>query len=326
MILIVSITLLVFLLIAGTAYAVYLNQQAEKRNRILKVIKGSNLVQADTKSKKGSAGDQKRNDLSRKLKENEIDPAKKKKGTTLNDMLIQAGLDISVKKFWLFSLLFAVVFTIAVYFSGQPYFVVGMSAIVGFFGLPKMFLKMRAKKRQKKFLEEFADALESMMRLLKAGMPVSEAISMVAREFGGPMGEEMSRIFDQQKIGIPLAEAVLSGAKRMPLAEMKMFATAVAIQSQTGSSLSEVLENLARVIRARFQLKRKVQALSSEAKASAGIIGALPLLVMLGMKFMNPDYIDVLFITPQGNWLLAAAFFWMFMGVVVMRQMINFKV
>ena len=125
-----------------------------------------------------------------------------------------------------------------------------------------------------------------------------------AREFTGPMGEEMERIYDQQKIGVPLPEAVLEAAKRMPLTEMQMFATAIAIQTQTGSSLSEVLQNLAAVIRSRFALARKVKALSQEAKSSAAIIGALPVVVAGGMYFINREYIEVLFTDPTGKFLL----------------------
>lgn len=321
----VAITLLIFLTIAGIVFALQMNQKAERRKRMLNVIQGTS-VKAEEKEKKSSQDHHRRHDLSKKLKEAEKDSKKKKEGTGITDLIVHAGMNISVKKFWIFSFMFAVLFAAGVFLAGQSKFVVAMAFIVGLLGLPKMFLKMKAKKRQKKFLEDFADALESMMRLLKAGMPVTEAISMVAREFTGPVGEEMGRIFDQQKIGIPLSEAVLSGAKRMPLTEMQMFATAVAIQSQTGSSLSEVLENLANVIRARFSLKRKVTALSSEAKASAGIIGALPLLVMGGMYLTNRDYIMVLFEHPTGNLLLGGAGFWMFCGVMVMRQMINFRV
>ena len=134
-----------------------------------------------------------------------------------------------------------------------------MAPIIGFFGFPRFVLSRLTKRRQKKFLEEFPDALEATVRLLKAGMPVSEAISMIAREFTGPIGDEMSRIYDKQKIGIPLHEAAGEATKRMPLPEVKMFATGLAIQAQTGSSLSEVLQNLSNVIRARFKLKRKLR-------------------------------------------------------------------
>ena len=192
--------------------------------------------------------------------------------------------------------------------------------------MPRFVLKKLAANRQKKFLADLADVFESMVRLLKAGMPVSEAIKMVAREFTGPIGDEMGRIFDQQKVGVSLSDAVASCAKRMPLTEMQMFSTAISIQAQTGSSLSEVFENLAKTVRARFRLKRKIRALSSEAKSSAAIIAALPVLVALGMWGINPDYIGLLFTTMKGKLMLSGAIFWMFLGVMSMRQMINFKI
>lgn len=198
--------------------------------------------------------------------------------------------------------------------------------ITGVLGFPRFVLRFLTQKRQKKFLEDFADALEAMVRLLKAGMPVGEAISMVAREFTGPVGEEMARMYDEQKIGIPLSESATHAARRMPLAEMKMFATGITIQQQTGSSLSEILTNLSKLIRARFRLKRKVVALSSEAKASAMIIGALPILVSAGLYAINPKYMIVLFTVTTGKILLGCAIAWMLVGILVMRQMINFKV
>src|SRR5690606_32545453 len=130
---------------------------------------------------------------------------------------------------------------------------------------------------------------------------------MISREFTGPVGQEMSRIYDAQKVGLPLGEAIRKMGPRMPLAEVQMFATAIAIQQQTGSSLSEVLGNLAGVIRARHRLKRKVQALSSEAKVSAMIIGALPIVVTLALWAVNPEYIGLLFEHPTGKMLLFGA-------------------
>lgn len=314
------ISLAVFLMVGVIASALILNIQAERRKKHLEKIQGKALP-----VKKASLDNpnQRRATLEQKLKQNEKAGSKKE---TIHDLIMQAGLSLSVQKFWIFSLIFAVLITFLVKAIGASPFVTIMAAIIALFGLPKLFLKAKAQGRQKKFLEDFAEALESMMRLLKAGMPVTEAIRMVANEFDGPIGEEMSQIYDQQKIGTPLPEAVLNAAKRMPLTEMQMFATAIAIQTQTGSSLSEVLQNLAAVIRARFKLKRKVKALSSEATASAGIIGALPVVVAGGMYFINREYIEVLFIDPSGKMLLIGAVVWMCVGIFVMKQMINFKV
>ena len=299
-------------------------QQAERKKHMMSLVRGKSA--SDHTQEKISLQQQKRSDVSKKLRGTDEDETTKKKSTSLSDMIMQAGLETSIARFWVYSVICCIVMTFLAKVMGFSTFVVAMASITSFLGLPRLYLKMKIKKRQKDFMNDFADALESMMRLLKAGMPVSEAIKMVSKEFTGPMGEEMGRVFDQQKIGVPLPEAVLESAKRMPLTEMQMFATAIAIQTQTGSSLSEVLQNLASVIRSRFKLKRKVQALSSEAKASAMIIGSLPAFVATGMYFINREYIEVLFIDPTGKFLLGCAIAWMGVGVLVMRQMINFKV
>ena len=240
--------------------------------------------------------------------------------------LQQAGFTGKTTKFWCLSVLSFVVFLgLAKYFQVETHILV-MMGIVGFLGFPRFVLRKLIAKRQKNFLEEFSDALDAVVRLLQAGMPVGEAVLMISREFDGPVGEEMSIIYDKQKIGVPLHEAALEGTKRMPLPEMKMFAAGLAIQSQTGSSLSEVLTNLSRVIRARFRLKRKVMALSSEAIASASIIGSLPPLVGAGLYAVNPDYLEPMFTTEEGRGMLMNSALWMTCGVLVMKKMINFKI
>lgn len=309
------------MIIGGIVSVLILNSQRDKRKRLMRIVKGNSTL-----SKEGNLQEQRKSALSKKLN-NVQDESKKKKDTpTIKEKLAQAGLETSVKKFWLYSVLSCLIVTMLAKFMGMSPFVMIMAVIIGLLGLPRFILNFKIGRRQKKFMDDFPDALESMMRLLKAGMPVSEAIKMVGREFEGPMGDEMGRIFDQQKIGIPLPEAVLNASKRMPLTEMQMFATAISIQTQTGSSLSEVLQNLSNVIRSRFKLARKVKALSSEAKASAMIIGALPIVVATGMYFINREYIEVLFTDPTGKFLLGCAIAWMCCGILVMRQMINFKV
>jgi tight adherence protein B len=319
--LITVVSLALVLVVTGMIAFLVSNTKNTQKRRTMSIIRGGSV---EDNGKGSSAKDNRRETLARKLKETDPDAEEKKKSIPV--LLQQAGLTISVRKFWMLSLALSVVLTFAVFVWGKGPFVILMTAIIGLFGLPRYILKRMIKRRQKKFLADLPDVLEAMTRLLRAGMPVSESIKMVAREFTGPIGEEMGRIFDQQKIGVSLPEAVQECARRMPLPEVQMFATAVTIQAQTGSSLSEILEGLAKVIRARFRLRRKVQALSSEAKSSAAIIGALPVLVGLGLYFMNPEYIGVLFTEKIGKFLLAGAVFWMACGVFVMKQMINFKV
>jgi tight adherence protein B len=309
--------------ITGMSAYFILSAQNERRKRLLQVVQGGAQAQG---RKTISDKEKRRQDLAKKLKEGAASETaeKKSKGETLSQKLIMAGIQSGVRQFWIVSIICSAVVAMGFYlWNGSP-LVAAMVFIAALFGGSKIVLGMMIKHRQKKFIDDLADALESMQRMLKAGMPVSECIKMVSREFTGPVGEEMGRIFDQQKIGVPLPEAVLEASKRMPIPEMQMFATAIAIQTQTGSSLSEVLENLAGVIRARFRLKRKIQALSAEAKASAMIIGSLPILVGGGMYFINNSYFMILI--NEGQFLMYGAIAWMSLGILVMRQMINFKV
>ncbi len=320
-IIIIAVILLVVLI--GTALFM-MNQEAARKNQMRQKIQGRGGTSANMNVKDDK--NRRRADLAKKLKEEQQQEEGKKKKISMSLKLEQAGLSLSVNKFWLISIVSMVVLTGLGKMMGMSPPVLMMVAVIGLLGLPRFVVKKMAAKRQKNFLSEFPDALEATVRLLRAGMPVSEAIKMIAREFEGPVGEEMGRIYDKQKIGVPLHEAALEATRRMPLPEMQMFATGLSIQAQTGSSLSEVLMNLSGVIRARFRLKRKVKALSSEAIASASIIGALPCVVAGGMYFVNYDYLEVLFITPFGNVLLTIAFGMMMVGIFVMKIMINFKI
>lgn len=319
------VTLLIAAIVGSITFLVLnRNQNKKARQRTLSVIRGTSA--ADVKITEKDQQEKRRAEISKKLKDSADLNEKSKSKANIKQKIMQAGLHISVRQFWIFSIIFAVLSVLLAHLSGQNLFVCALIGFAALFGVPRLFLRWKAKRRQKAFLVDFADALESMVRLLKAGMPVGEAISMASREFTGPIGEEMSRIYEAQKIGVSLADAVLESARRMPITEMQMFATGISIQAQTGSSLSEVLLNLARVIRARFRLRRKIEALSSEAKASAMIIGALPFFVGGGMYAINRDYVEVLFTTPVGNAWLIGGGIWMFIGTMVMKAMINFRI
>ncbi|MBU0799376.1 MAG: type II secretion system F family protein [Alphaproteobacteria bacterium] len=315
---------LIILVIIVMMIALLRSNSSTQRKRNMSVIRGQ---AADISNKAGKADPNRRraDEIARKLKEQ--GDATKNRKSTLSQQLEQGGIKLTVKKFiTIFAVIALVIVLMGLFvFKWSPPLAI-LYGVIFFFGGQRFFISRKIKKRQKKFLLEFADALEAMVRLLKAGMPVTEAIKMSSREFAGPVGEEMSRMYDAQKIGVSLPEAALDAARRMPLTEMQMFATGVAIQAQTGASLSEVLMNLAGVIRARFRLRRKVQALSSEAKSSAAIIGALPILVGGGMFAINPDFINPLVTTTTGKILIVFCVVWMSTGILVMRAMINFKI
>jgi tight adherence protein B len=324
---VVAIAVLIVLIATGMVAALVANNSTARKQRAMAVIRGRGGPAGDGDRSPRNEQDKRRAEIAKKLKEQDsVDDKKAKKKATLANMFAQAGLKITLLQFWLASAASGGVLVLAGKLMDMSPVVIIMFFIVGLLGIPRFFLRRQIKRRQKKFLIEFADALEAMARLLKAGMPVSEAVAMAGREFPGPVGEEMSQMYEAQKVGIPLPEAALAASRRMPVTEMQMLATGLSIQAQTGASLSEVLIGLAKVIRSRYRLRRKVQALSSEAKASAMIIGSLPFLVGSGLFFINPDYMDPLLHTGIGKMMLAGAGCWMGIGIFIMKIMINFRI
>jgi len=323
----ITVFIVALILVAAVAASAVLSSQQKKRDRYMSVIaRDGAVIGRDDKDKLAR---QRSDNIARKLKAAGAEEASKKKDkdrTSIRQLMEQAGYEAPLSRYWIFSAIFALIVFGLLKLTSWPSIAVFFVTFTAFAGVPRFFLKWKAGRRQRKFLELFADALDASVRLLQAGMPISEAVAMVAREFESPLRDEMMRIYENQKIGVPLGEAALQMARRIPLPEVHMFATALQIQSETGSSLSEVLSNLSSVIRARFRLKRKIRALSSEAKASAAIIAALPPLVCLGLYAVNPEYISILFTVPKGKLLLAGAIFWMSCGIFIMKQMINFKV
>lgn len=318
------ITFILFLLTAAAGMAIYsLTQSKEKRDRYMSVISGDKAAWGaeDAREKKLS---KQRAEIAKKLKEAGVEGNSGK--VSMKMLMSQAGIDAPASRFWMISAFLGFVVWLLVSITDMSQIVKAMIIFTAFLGVPKFFLKIMVSRRQKKFMDEFADALDGMGRLLQSGIPMSEAIAMGAREFKGPIREELTVVYENQKIGIPLGEAALLMSKRVPLPEVHMFATALHIQSETGSSLSEVLENLSGVIRARYRLKRKIKAVSSEAKSSAAIIAALPILVVLGLYAVRPEYIGVLFEDPKGKVIISGAGLWMSFGILIMRQMINFKI
>ncbi|MBI3440774.1 MAG: type II secretion system F family protein [Proteobacteria bacterium] len=326
MIWVVTISAIAVFLIFAVVIGMVVGKRQERRERYLSVISRTRSDNA----KEGDAGKntaKQRADIAKKLKEASNENQEKKKDkTSLRQLMQMAGIEAPISHFWIWSAICASIVWVLILFTSWPMMAKAFIVFTAFLGLPRLFLKKKAARRQKKFLKDFADALDGMGRLLQAGMPMSEAVAMGAREFTGPLREELLRVYDNQKVGVPLGEAALMMARRIPLTEVHMFATALQIQSETGSSLSEILSNLSSVIRARFRLRRKVQALSSEAKSSAAIIGALPVLVSLGLYFARPEYIGVLFFVPKGRMFLGGAVLWMSFGCLMMRQMINFRI
>jgi Flp pilus assembly protein TadB len=192
------------------------------------------------------------------------------------------------------------------------------------FGLPRWLLAYLKKRREKNFLKALPDAVDVIVRGIKAGLPLFESIKVVAADAPEPLRSEFLAIIETQAIGMPLGEACARLFERMPLPEANFFGIVVAIQQKSGGNLSEALGNLSKVLRDRKKMADKIQAMSMEAKASAGIIGSLPPIVMLLVYLSTPDYISLLWTHPTGQLMLVGCVIWMSIGIFVMKRMINF--
>jgi tight adherence protein B len=242
----------------------------------------------------------------------------------LSVRLGQAGLDWSTQKFMVVSaVLAAVCFAGALFAGGGLLGAAGLAFAAGF-GLPRWGLSFLKKRREKKFLAALPDAVDVIVRGIKAGLPLFESIKVVAADTPEPLKGEFNAIIETQAIGIPLGEACQRLYERMPVPEANFFGIVIAIQQKSGGNLSEALGNLSKVLRDRKKMAEKIQAMSMEAKASAAIIGSLPPIVMILVYLSTPDYISLLWTHPTGQLMLVGCVIWMSIGIMVMKKMINF--
>jgi tight adherence protein B len=248
----------------------------------------------------------------------------KDKKVALATRLTQAGVSWSAQKFMMVSGVLGVVsFAMAMLFGGGLLGAAGLAFAAGF-GLPRWALSFLKNRREKNFLKALPDAVDVIVRGIKAGLPLFESIKVVAADAPEPLKGEFLAIIETQAIGMPLGDACARLFERMPVPEANFFGIVIAIQQKSGGNLSEALGNLSKVLRDRKKMAEKIQAMSMEAKASAGIIGSLPPIVMLLVYLSTPDYISLLWTHPTGQLMLCGCVIWMSIGIFVMKRMINF--
>jgi tight adherence protein B len=249
---------------------------------------------------------------------------KERRSPPLSVRIQQAGLKWSQRQFFIISAMLGAVIFVGVVFGGFGLLAGVALGFAGAFGMPRWYLSFRKKRRENKFLDAFPDAVDVIVRGIKAGLPLLDSLKVITVDAPEPVKSEFRAIIETQAIGMPLGEACGKLYESMPLPEANFFGIVISIQQRAGGNLSEALGNLSRVLRDRKKMKAKIQAMSMEAKASAGIIGALPIAVMTLVWITSPQYISLLWTEPLGRLMLAASAMWMFMGVMVMKKMINF--
>jgi tight adherence protein B len=249
---------------------------------------------------------------------------KKAKSPPLSVRISQAGLSWSKRQFIMISAGLAIIASAVAFFTGTGLLTTAGVCFAAGFGFPRWMLHFLKKRRERKFLEAFADAVDVIVRGVKAGLPLGDCLRVIATDSQEPVKSEFRAITETQTIGMPLGEACTRLYESMPLPEANFFGIVVSIQQKAGGNLSEALGNLSRVLRDRKKMQAKIRAMSMEAKASAVIIGSLPPAVMLLVYITSPTYIELLWTTELGRLMLAACVTWMSIGVFVMKKMINF--
>ncbi len=317
--------LLIALFVVAAGGAVYAfqggNDAANKRAQAIARPEGKARGRGATPQQDAAA---RRKNVSVMLKD--IEKNQKRERPTLRRRLEQAGFfKTTPRTYWTVSALLGLAAGFAALVTGQKPLVIVLAIFAVGLGFPRWVLSFLAARRMKKFTSHFATAIDVIVRSVRSGLPVNEALRIVARESPEPVRSEFHKLVEGLKVGVTMEQGLARMRDSMPTSEVGFFAIVMNIQSKAGGNLSEALGNLAGVLRDRKRLQGKIQAMSSEAKASAMIIGALPPSVM-GLVYMTtPGYMKVLFTERTGNLLLAGCLMWMSIGIIVMRKMINFK-
>ncbi|WP_428645195.1 type II secretion system F family protein [Roseibium sp.] len=323
----IAVAVLVMLAVGGIIYSLFQPTLSGTKRRDQRLSAVSARPQNENQRKQLRDNDRRKRSIQDQLKEfEERQKAKhdKQAKLSLKARMEQAGLNWEMKHFAFFSAISGVVFLLLGFILSGNLLIAAGFAFAGCFGFPRWYISNKRKRRFNAFLDELPNGVDIIVRGVKAGLPLSDYIKVVAREAREPVATEFRKITETQIMGISLGDAVAKMPERVPVPEANFFAIVVSIQQKAGGGLAEALGNLSKVLRGRKAMKGKIKALSAEAKSSAGIIGAMPFGVGTIIFFIAPNYIMLLFTTTAGNIIIGGCLFWMFIGVLVMRQMINF--
>jgi len=284
------------------------------------------FTSGDSKAQKRQAALQKgaarKKQISDSLKELE-----KKQGQTrlsLEMKIQQAGFSFGRRQYMIMSGISGLAVAVLMYVATGSLYIALPASIIGLFGLPSFMLARLRKRRINKFVAEFPNAIDIIVRGVRAGLPLGDCMRIIAAEAAEPVRGEFRLIAETQAMGLSLTEAVDRVAQRIPVTETNFFAIVISIQAKAGGNLSEALGNLSRVLRERKKMKGKIGAMSMEAKASAAIIGAVPFVVVGLLYASSPTYISLLWTTTHGKIVSGIALAWMGIGIAMMKKMISF--
>ena len=314
---------LVLCAVGGVAFA-FLGPSNAAERRMASIARPT----ASARIVKGTAQDsnqQRRKNVQTMLKELEKQTAATKKRPSLRRRIEQAGLSIEPRTYWIMAAISGALAAVGAFVMTEQLWVVPVAGFAFTMGFPRWVLAFLKGQREKKFTREFASAIDTIVRSVKSGLPVNEALKVVSTEIAEPVRGEFKLLIESLKVGVTMEDGLKRMFERMPTPEVNFFGIVMTVQLKTGGNLSEALTNLSTVLRDRKRMQAKIRAMSSEAKASAAIIGSLPPGVTAMIYFSTPDYIQPMFNTDFGNLMLVGCILWMATGVAVMKKMISFK-
>ena len=321
--LVIVAAILGFVAVAGVGWAFAGSAGANAKTLKRAQAIGTSGQGRDPRARVVNSADARRKQIMKSLQEQ--DRQQKKARLTLNSKILQAGLLLSDLNFYLISAGVGVAFAgVGWLVSRNPILSIVLGIAIGF-GLPLWVLGFLGKRRVKSFTEVFSDAMDIIVRGIKSGLPVHDCLKIIAKETPQPLAGEFGRLVENIGMGVSLDSALDKLYERMPTTELRFFSIVMNVQQKTGGNLAEALGNLSSVLRARKLMREKIKALSSEAIASASIIGVLPPGVVLLITITTPSYMQPMFHDPRGNLMLGAGVALMSTGIWIMRRMINFK-
>jgi tight adherence protein B len=245
--------------------------------------------------------------------------------TEIQKMLAQGGMSMRAGNFLGFSALAGVVATIAAYVLSKRVEVAWVALLVGFL-LPYSYASFRRNQRFEKFEELFPEAIDTLARAVRAGHAFTTALEMITAEVAEPVSGEFRQLYEEQKFGMPVRDALINLTERMPLVDVKFFVTAVMLQRETGGNLAEILDNLSYVIRERFKIQRQVRVYTAQGRLTMALLMAMPPIIVTIMLVLNPSFIRPLFADPIGHTLLVAGIILQTIGYFVIRKIIRIQV
>ena len=302
---------LVFLLVGGESRAE--KRQAAVGRASVRTIAVSAQDERATRKKQIAQGVREREKANRKRR-------------NLQAKIEQAGLSMSLRRFVTVCIISGLLLGAATWIESRNAPLAAMVVVIGSAGLPRLLLERLRRRRIAKFVANFPNAIDIIVRGVKSGLPLGDTIRIAANEGAEPVKSEFVKVVESLSLGLTLPEAVERMAHRIPVTETNFFSIVISIQGQAGGNLSEAIGNLSRVLRERKKMKGKIAAMSMEAKASAAIIGAVPFLVVGALYVSSPAYVSLLWITTHGRIIAGIAICWMAVGVAMMKKMISFDI